>query len=1658
VANAYTAPYQFFPGETVRDRKTDTDYVIQSVIALGMGAGVVVYAMGVLDGKITQYEAESLESFIKHNNILRIKSTKTYVRPEDVIKNLRQHIAKAAGENSTVYERLLKDPKLQVFRDLLHLTAESNESQFESAIIGLAASMAKGTAQSLDAAKVKGILNRVAAGTDYTQEFLDDLTQRIINANMRDLGGKNILDLDDSTSLVVDLISGLKKVNLGSNAGVGAMPVGGFKGAGELFEKAGVDPYEFVNTVQRFWKGEVDVLNTGAWGRLPLANDSIGDHTQLTNRVLTTFQKYYEANQIKLSQGDIKTLTAQIKNSIGSTSFRSKDAPRDYVPPLVAKFAALMGGDTDEVRLLNKTLFQVGVDYSEKARDIQNWDKHYRRRGTIYRTSPGRTSSSRRVNAVDMAKFFEKDLKLSGKYQMSLDLPTFFKDVVGSKELRIGTSGAQSISGKAGDKFIQEALASMFGTTGLPATFIFEPSEVIALQQASTITLDSQFITEQLARVEALKQAKLIPHTNTTDPNRLIAGAVDTGFDALLRQHGELSPSTEAMILDSTLSNVVAFGKEGLAQGTPTFISPHRKELLTPPQVAPGKTRYVGLEFNEGAGLQKSNLYPEDQFFSAMGELNSFYRGESDQPLGELATKLERWYDNERARLVYSDVFSTEKSELIKARDKFSTKLFAGGLSPKDLPEWEFSSKVEKLALSTRAEARAHANLTRMAVVNLKQGGLRQQRLIGSEINRGLVEQLESAKSFLVGGGLVLDTESKLVNGSWRTTELAVHKVNAKGKAELLHSSKFGTKGTELERAEALVSLADIFKSSKGSIMTQGAYDFSHYIREITRLEADEVVAGAIGEKLAQAKATFLEVMQKRLSNMQLLHQYYENLGTTNQEYLTIRHLGEMETHSAISDNMQAIKLAFLNKEDKVRALETMAEQVGSNGQQALILNKDPISNLYGSITKVHGFYEEPSRGVGAVLEFMAVKEGRVEGTGTFMELMAESRDQLGNLLMRKGEFLGTKLTKEQQVQYNEMLADEGGRLFRALNPNNPSYIDDTLGRNWNPGVLGSIGFERLRADFYLAKHFRKDQEKISKGYLDIEEVVAQRFRKSNLSIEHEDYFRNRAFELLSDPRLAEQVFNEASPYGKILADREKAGTMGGALNQILMGKEFSGYGDEGVTKASMYMNMLYGRLPEDMGFTKKIGVSRLSFSFDELGKNIDFSDPAAGIRNISKRMDELATEALFGNFLQDEKATATEEVLQGLLRDSGTITQLKNELRTLKANSGVQQNTEAWFRFIQTKSGEMRHSDEISPLIKNAWTQLRSSDEFVKPVRLALLDKINAGGDQEIANAMQRLLDSSLPNGKLAEGIQAELLKTLAPNNKERVALFTKEGAAERVQNFFKGEVEILDIGKMVQVVNESNSTGGTIAQQLVDAVEAHYSNAIEAGMPQEYINTLVTNAARKAKEGMAELNPEERIRHYGFAWEKEFKEALALHNSVITPNPGTMFDREAVGRKIMEETKSVPRIGEDPIDLMKGQHEVILNTFVNGAKHLEGIHVPLMAIGGALALMATYSPQDSEGSQGNLTAHNPDPILRTSGLPGESTPHTVWHQDISPFMVNISFRGTIESEEHRKKFMNEVFDSISGTMRLTKVNHDVKDQRERHHTMAARDLLNRF
>lgn len=472
------------------------------------------------------------------------------------------------------------------------------------------------------------------------------------------------------------------------------------------------------------------------------------------------------------------------------------------------------------------------------------------------------------------------------------------------------------------------------------------------------------------------------------------------------------------------------------------------------------------------------------------------------------------------------------------------------------------------------------------------------------------------------------------------------------------------------------------------------------------------------------------------------------------------------------------------------------------------------------------------------------------------------------------------------------------------------------------------------------------------------------------------------------------------------------------------------------------FYNIAYGNLIRQASLTNSIYrqsmTPRLGLTMGGNSTSFQFIGEGS-IPSLKHQMSNLAAQDLFT--LDENKPAA--KYLAGLGYDIG---ELKNQAEEYKTKRFTPDNLEAWKK-AQHELPLFKGDPSIDKLI-SAHGDLQNSDLMHNAVISSILKKTENAKTPELQAFGQKLVDDLRAIDR-SKGLGAETEKVFFHHaQKERMMadLLTDtyrdvsiEGASlhqlaeARIQtmrqynDLMSLDKEYNNINFSKQLIAEATEkTKETISQNLDDPEfnrSAVFSNTLDSLIDQHKSGLAAQPQIQGARVGIQDA----------------MQTAINKAEATVAQSQGGSV-----------EVKLQQKLG-----LMEG-----LNGIAAGTKMFSKVSAPLLALGGLVGLMAAKNPNMDPFSQGPHSEYNnmsgdEHLVAKASEIPGHADRPTTWFGNLEPFRLDISFDGFVQHKDEVDRLQRDVFNILSSQVEVRKRTGDVQDRRNKQHRMMAIDTI---
>ncbi len=162
------------PGDTVRDKKTKTDYVVQNIVTLSAGGGLLYYLLRASDGYLDQYKGKDLEDI----GMQAVRKNIEELTPEEVLKDRADLHSRVLKGNQEILSKI-ETEEGAVFRAMLSIINDTDDKTLQEKLLGIATNLVESSKHNMSEQEVLEII-RSSLGENqefYSEEYLEDVAR-----------------------------------------------------------------------------------------------------------------------------------------------------------------------------------------------------------------------------------------------------------------------------------------------------------------------------------------------------------------------------------------------------------------------------------------------------------------------------------------------------------------------------------------------------------------------------------------------------------------------------------------------------------------------------------------------------------------------------------------------------------------------------------------------------------------------------------------------------------------------------------------------------------------------------------------------------------------------------------------------------------------------------------------------------------------------------------------------------------------------------------------------------------------------------------------------------------------------------------------------------------------------------------------------------------------------------------------------------------------------------------------------------------------------------------------------------------------------------------------------------------------------------------------
>jgi hypothetical protein len=1536
------------PGNTVRDRKTKTDYIIQSVTPV-VGGGVLFVFINAVDGRLSTFRGETLDDL----GFYTIRRNVEHLTPEDVRAQRLAHLSDVLKGNHDILSKI-EQADSSVYRDLLLLIQDADDSTLKEKFFNLANKLTDVSDGTYTASEVSELLAEALGDNKelYSQEHLDQLAEGMVNIFNKNVK-RDTLKSPIVPKSVAEQVRG--RATRTTREPYGIPNKSGF--LRELRKKV------FLPKNPQQLPGEFTDPGLSQMMKIP---------SPMT-RTMGIIKKATGANSRGLANTIVKGNTWESLNAIG----------------------ALV--EQDQTGMLNQYRLRYQA-ISEKAPFAFGRKMYNRRTATQSRfrnrVAPRISRDSLLANPAEMSS--------AGKRYFAIDHNTLINDILGDKPLMLNGKDV-----KAGDKAIHD--------------------HILKTMNGDRATLIS---AQRLRKISSMAKVEL---------------------KDIFSEHAEI----HGRLPSGAIENLAA--KMG--------------------QTSSAYTKNPALEFMlpEGGVTEVERPIPQNAILQALdaeGNKKIFHRDELDA-----AKAFAGDYGKvEMAEVPEGDIKSileNPRKYLLRNNPKFGrvTTPAAPVAIPINIKPVDSAIKYDMVRKQSRMGFAMLKDATGRPAMQLT--GSQYDLDIDTHIKRGL----EAART-TGDAAMILDIESSVVDsmrGVSRVTQIGLGYQDADLNFHTQQSFFLG-EGGEMDEVQGIADLTGHLRKAR-RVGTQGSHDFDTLIRRVQTLSESGHLSGNIqymGNETAVDKA--LKMIEDELLDARANKGYDEiplkhiagtvmgvhgpvsfPLGNASQPRAARDLLGDRTIHAAIEDVAQAFQIRNKLGLDKItyEGMLTPA-QVAAKGK--IFYADNTRTGMAGAFLKLHGFENTGAGtpGVEAVFQQMVLGDnGQFRAGGGFVSVSGSSANMVGGAMADLKEITenGVTINQSEAAKLLRMSAERAddnlGRVLRGINPLSKSFYDVT--DTFNPTVSGVYGPHEIAVmkETRRLMHVRQTSfdrfinsiDKIPAGNLDeaMQTFVRQTMSHAKLPGSEDAQV---AFEARLRFNLEEVVRNPV--HRQMIKSEKMTGLLESPFGQGLMDYVGSGLGGDssGLHGTALFAQRALAEAAKDEA-NYKVWVAdspRISLQAFAESKTLRGKTSVNLMQEMGPGTVEAAAKDLASQTLLEYTMNMNPEVA-ALVEASytGDVSKLIAQVGGYARDNEIASNIPNLTNVLQ----QMHHLDRLDPKygeIPQALSEIMSAQPFHDVLKNSILARtekfqkvshlLGVNDPKVVADRIAaQLHESFAAHGNAAEALSHFVHQSQLADPEGTAAFFTD--AEEHSFDALKGLTSLNEstvkqmqrrIHEELKTISDVERGGLPTVSMILEEAQALSAQARFAGMEHADILKRATSFVDESISIARTSEPKNIIADLT-------EVALRHQKDIAEASRGAMSDQEAAARfatKAMSEATGVAA-GEFK-DHMAEQHAAHLGQDILALGGKTRVVAPLMAVGGAMALMASFHTPQEDYSGGKQSDQHPGPITSMSEIPGSASPSRMFKGSIEPFVININATAFTASEAQKRIIQQKVHDAITG------------------------------
>lgn len=1747
------------PGDVVRHDEDGQDYVVQSIAILGTGVAAAVFAYRIMDGAARKIHIRSDEA----SPISMIWENTGNLPPGDVEDHFRRMMRKVTFSNDDLLQQLLL-PEHRHIKDLLFLAAESaqssNATKMDEGLVRLASLMVDVPQALPSQEEIYRVLALTAQDTNFSPHFVEQLSREIYTRAKTvasragltgSIGEENLSDFYATMLFdggAVDPQNAPIRKLMAMNFDFMAPPVEGLQ-----------------NDAVEAWFMETFGGSSAATfpGERPTSFLSVDG---LFARQGSPFARHSTAGVLDLApQLGVEPQPGALRLASFLIGESGRTTPRDVRRILeIATEANRTGEMGSHIRRFLHTLrVQPGGflpdggtawDYVKKAYALATFDEDSPHEWLTQAQTRRHTSRPRVYNL--------RTSPLPSVKQVLSAYPRKVKDAGTSRRVRTAPGipkGYDRILAVPRAQFVDELLV------GTPIAF--EGGAVYGSLRSSELVRRrlEQMLPPPDSRIPMLVTAETFQRMRETAQRALRDPSVSIDVAPILEESRLLS----TLFSDKTL---VELGREmtsdertgSLAVGRTRYIDvpkstvtkirngtlPPRRIPLTPLQQWENPSAPTAQETVRFARRIGGTVRLYESLQQAMDAVDSTGRTARRSDIAIM-----RLTEDQMARVVSDQQALNQLFEKVRVQGYYSQ------VSSRDFGD---VSSFEAHYLSSRA---------RMRVALLSFKGSEDLRIVGTDVDRPLHEQLRDLRGMLSrmgtdtdgrpllgAGDFGLDLESSYPTKSspgW-IRQIGFKGTLADGTPLVFNTdSMLGEGMTHLVRGgtdssgevTAILRLAKLLSRTDESgqemvktVATQTAHDFNILIDRSWEL----INSGSeAANELREAIGVFSKVRSQKLVDAMLVSQVAgaTSLGDSSQEAISMRILGRQQTHEGLQDVEDMLEIMHKLRQDfeggyqGLRSTHTVV-QTGSRAvgisdelaKRAFVVT-DQRNVHYGQafmIDDIRSSVRLSRSGVAldvTMLEDPDIPTSSLQAGLTKKTLHFSNVFAMGATLNRAEQFDVTASFQEALQRASQLADEHSQRYIRATNPMGRTYWDpfgmfdprqakstfaahqyavrsavvEDLPQKALENLLesGGLGPEHAKTQkitmWEAYRQFMGRHREIDRTRLNSEEIrrATEQFMAEATGVEFENAtafqkaVAKQLEQMMLDPVERRMVIPDYALRGEAPPPLQPdSPTNFFEFSRSEVGRYLRRLADFDImdetqnpvsgTRFMIGHQVLMRRLAKDSEVFERITtqnkISRLTLSAGDVpigeGVNVPLSDTDLVLRP-GQAANQLAAKML----LHRARVDPSDDPVVRLLAESGLNPgKVADEMLVMTRASGMPSDLYNYKNFLDEFSRDIANKALGSPNYDRfvAYHEyLLSSNRFKDLIAENLEESMTeVPGEaqdfaRQIVSAYRSASRSYLPDtDRLMNAEEAlnyaftQILDGGSEEERHAKRLLLQEGFSKTRESYDIGRAN-LSREYIASVESELKDVLGRRSHRLghVDPYTMEIRARIGYERAKAVRKVLNEQKDRTGREILEQTSDAfmSAMTDLDFTVEELHKTGLAYNRSAASSARENMRFMHTA-RAASDPARHSSRVAEN---INSALHEE--NLVMTIPEALNATRFAAAAGIGILAAMAAYGLGTYDFSQGHVSDEVGSHIAKYSEMPGTPDGPQAQFGAERPFAIDMTFHGMVADRRHQEEIVQQVFDSMSGSMVFSRVNNDIQDRRRKSAARTSRDMIDR-